>query len=64
MPAKKQSKTKTKTKKPATAKKAGARHADAYCKGECRLRTKGMKVNDVRRRVTNDGKKLKIIRVA
>ena len=41
----------------------GTRHATGHCKGECRLRTKGMKVGDVRRRI-HGAKKLKIIRVA
>lgn len=67
MPAAKRKPARAKTAKPAKrAKRAKrkVRNENAVCRGECRIRTKGMKVGDVRRRVTTDGKKLKIRRVA
>lgn len=65
MPAtKKKSKSKKKpAKRKGTRRTSGVRHAEGYC-GECRVRTKGMKVGDVRRRISSDGKKLKVERVA
>lgn len=61
-------KRKTKTRKAKARKKTaattGTRHATGHCRGDCRIRTKGMKVGDTRRRISKDGKKLKITRVA
>ena len=63
----------TKKKKAPKARKArktkktaamGSRWANARCNATCRIRTKGMKVGDTRRRISGDGKKLKITRVA
>lgn len=61
-------KRKPKSKKRAAKKRKSSaksgRYATGYCRGSCRLRTTGMQVGDVRRRISNDGKKLKVIRVA
>lgn len=61
---------KAKAKKPAKKKtggyfltgKAGTRYATGKCKsGHCRLRTKGMKVGDTRKRMSEDGKQKFVI---
>lgn len=62
MPAtKKKSKSKSKARSKARTS-TGTRYADAYCKGECRLRTKGMRVGDMRRRV-HGKRRYKVIRL-
>lgn len=61
MPAAKKKKKKTAKKSGTT--KTGTRYENAMCKGDCRLRTKGMKVGDTRRRIGPNGEKLKLIRV-
>lgn len=62
MPATKK-KPKSKSKARSKAKTStGARYATGYCKGECRLRTKGMRPGDVRRRVLGK-KRFKVIRM-
>lgn len=62
--AKKKPKARTTAKRKAAKKPRTVRAANGYCKGDCRIRTKGMRVGDERRRISGDGKKLKIIRVA
>lgn len=61
--ARRKPKTNSPAKKRKRAPKARGRHADVLCKGECRVRTTGMRVGERRRRVTPDGKKIVIRRV-
>ncbi len=66
MPAvKRKHKTKARrAKKRKSTAKTGSRYATGRCRGQCRIRTTGMRVGETRRRISGDGKKLKIIRVA
>ena len=55
-------KPKKPAKKPKAKKTPGKRYENAYCQGECRLRTKGMRVGDERRRV-HGKRRYKVIRM-